>query len=168
MPKFLFQTIAFEERISKADDQRRRGALRQEACALGDAARDDGRDGRSEGGEEEELHERHALTIEALGGAGNGFGVGEEIDAVGDGVADEKIRDGRNGEIDKDFDEGVDLILVAHRADFEEGEAAVHGEDENGADQQKEDVGAGGQGVHCQWCGLHAVPPKAPKSCLSR
>ena len=69
---------AFEERIDEADQQERRGELRVEARALGDAAGDDRRNRGGERQQEEELDELVAVLLRQR------LGAGEEVDAVGD------------------------------------------------------------------------------------
>ena len=103
--------------------------------ALGDAARDDRRDRGREGAEEEELDQLEALRLKRLCAAADHVGALKKRDAVGDAVADEEVGDRRDREVDQDLDQRVDLVLVAHGADFEEREAAVHGEHQNRADQ---------------------------------
>ena len=44
--------------------------------------------------------------------------------------------------------QGVDLVLLADRADLEEGEAPVHGEHQDGAHQHEEDIRADLQLLH--------------------
>ena len=79
---------ALEERVHEADDDGRGDELRAEARALGNAARDDGRNGRREGQQEEELHQRVAVV------QGQVIGSHQEGGAVGHRVADEEVGDG--------------------------------------------------------------------------
>jgi hypothetical protein len=72
---------AFEEGIDEADDQKGRGQLRVELGTLGDAARNDRRDRRREGQQEEEARQLEAILLQQR------FGAGEEVDAVGDAVS---------------------------------------------------------------------------------
>ena len=88
---------AFEERIDERDEQERRRDLRIELRALGDAARHDRRNRRGERQQEEELDELVAVLLRER------RRVGEERDAVGDRVADEEVRDRRDGEVDQDL-----------------------------------------------------------------
>jgi len=104
---------------------------------LGDAARDNRRNRRREGQQEEEADERVAVVL------GEYAGAGEELHAVGDRIADEEIGDRRDREVDEDLHERVDLVLFADGAQFEEREARVHREDHGRAKQQEEGVGAG-------------------------
>ena len=46
---------------------------------------------------------------------------------------DEKIGNGRHGEIGDDFDHGIDLIFFPHRAHFQKRETGVHGKHQNRA-----------------------------------
>jgi hypothetical protein len=123
-----------EHGVEEADDERGGGALRTELGALGNAARDDGRDRRGEGREKEEPDEAQALGIEAFARAVQLLDTDEEGNAVGDGIADEEVGHRRDGEIDQDLAQRIDLVLVAHGAGLEESEAAVHGEHEHRAD----------------------------------
>jgi hypothetical protein len=125
-----------EERIDEADEDRGRHELRHEARALGDAAGDDRRDRRRERQQEEELDERVAVLRREHVGAD------EEVHAVGDAVADEEVGDGRDREVDHDLDQRVDLVLRAHGAELEEGEAAVHGQHHDRAEQDEECIAA--------------------------
>ena len=152
----------FEERIKQADYERRCHALRQEACALGDAAGDDGRDRRRKGAQEEELDERQALRTEARDAATavQPRRADEERNAVSDRVADQKVGKCRDSEVDQDFAQRVDLVLVADRASLEKGEAAVHGKDENCAHKQKQDVGATLQSLDGRLKFRHAPAPR--------
>src|SRR5690606_38156308 len=104
---------AFEEGIDEADDEEGGGELRVEARTFGDAARDDGRNRGGEGEQEEELGQAVAVVF------GQDCGTAEEVDTVGDAVADEEIGERRYREIDQDLDQGVDLVLLAHGAELE-------------------------------------------------
>ena len=57
-------------------------------------------------------------------------------------VADEEVDGGRDGEIDQDLDQRVDLVLPPDGPDLEEGEAAVHGEHEDRPHQHEEKIAA--------------------------
>ena len=105
-----------------------------EAGAFGDAAGDDGRNGGGEGEQEEELHHLVAALL------GQHFGAVEEVSAVGHGVADEKVGDGRDTEIGQDLDQCIDLVLLADGAEFKKGEARVHGQNHDGPEQDEEGV----------------------------
>ena len=133
---------AFEERIDEADEQERRGELRIEPRTLGDAAGDDRRDRRGEREQEEELDELEAALLRER------LGAGEEVDAVGDRVADEEVRDRGDGEVDDDLHQRVHLVLLAHGAELEEGEAGVHREHHDRAQQDEQGVAACLQGFH--------------------
>src|SRR5581483_11286807 len=140
---------ALVERVEQADHGEGGGKLRLEAGALGDAA---GHDGRHRGGErqqEEEAGQLEAALLRQLRRRG------EEVHAVGDAVADEEIGQGGDGKVAEDLDQGVDLVLLAHRAQLEEGEAGVHGQDHDGAEQDEKDVSRGPGGVH--WDGSFGV-----------
>ncbi|MNO63329.1 hypothetical protein D3C76_540350 [compost metagenome] len=126
---------AFEEGIDEGHDQRGGAQLRAEFGALGDAAGNDRRDGRGEGQQEEELHQRVAVLRRQL------LRRLEEVHAIGDPVADEEIGQGGDGEVGEDLRQRVDLVLQPHRADFEKGETGVHGQDHDRADEDEKRVG---------------------------
>ena len=98
-----------------------------ELGAFGDAAGNDCRDGCGEGQQKEELHHLVAALL------GQHFGAGEEVDSVGDGVADEEVGEGGDAKVGQDFDQRIDLVLLADRAEFEKGEACMHREHHDGA-----------------------------------
>jgi hypothetical protein len=58
---------------------------------------------------------------------------GEEVDAVGDAVADEEVGNRRHAEIREDLDQRVDLILAANGAEFEKSKAGMHCQHHDGA-----------------------------------
>jgi len=117
-----------------------------EARALGDTARDDRRNRGGEGHQEEELDQIVAAMAEAVAlagrGAGQHRGVGQEVGAVGDHVADEKIGHCRDRQVDQDLDQRVDLVLAPDRADFEKREAAMHGQHHHRAHQDEKYIAA--------------------------
>ena len=57
--------------------------------------------------------------------------------AVGDVIADKEVGHGGDAEVGHDLDEGIDLVLVAYRAHFQEGKAGMHGQHHNGADKDE-------------------------------
>ncbi|MDT4791395.1 hypothetical protein FQZ97_238400 [compost metagenome] len=133
---------SLEKGIDEGDDQQRGAELRAEPGALGDAAGNDGRDGRGEGQQEKELHQRVTMV------GGQHAGRFKEGHAIGDPVADEEIGQGRDRKIGKDLRQGVDLVLLAHRTHFEESEAGVHGQYHDRAHQDEQSVGTVDQGFH--------------------
>src|SRR5690606_13490590 len=70
-PEISIPDRTFEQRISEADHQRRRGALRYKASALGDASRNNCRHGRCKRREKEEPDKLIALV--AADGLGTGI-----------------------------------------------------------------------------------------------
>jgi hypothetical protein len=108
--------------------------LRIEARALGDAAGHDGGNRRGEGQQEEELDQVVAILCRQH------LGARIEADAVGDAVADEEIGDGGDRKIGEDLDQGVDLVLLAHRAEFEKGKPRVHGQHHDAAQQNEQNI----------------------------
>ena len=96
----------------------------------------------------------------------------EKTGAVGDHVADEEVTDGRGGEVADDLDQRVDLVLVAHGADLEEGEAGVHGQHHDGAEQHEEDVDTRLDGLHgillgCEFGVIKQVSGQSDKNYFS-
>jgi hypothetical protein len=133
---------AFEHRVHQAHQHRGGDELRAEARPFGDAAGDDGGNRRREGQQEEELHQFVAVLRRQR------LGTDEEADAVGHGVADEEVGDGRDREVDQDLHQRIDLVLLAHRAQFQEGEAGVHGQHHHGTEQDEKGIGALAHRVH--------------------
>ncbi|MCY1430698.1 hypothetical protein D9M71_466490 [compost metagenome] len=72
----------------------------------------------------------------------------EKGHAVGDPVPDEEVGQGRNREVGENLRQGVDLVLLAHGADLEEGETGMHGQHHYGAHQDEQGVGTVDQGLH--------------------
>ena len=151
---------ALEEWIDERHERERRGDLRIEARTLGDAARHDGRNG---GGEREQEEEAHELVAVALCQHRR---TGEEARAVRDGVADEEIGDGRDGEVDQDLHQRVDLVLAPHGPELEEGEARMHREHHHGTEQDEQRVGAGLERFHRRSPGGCAARA-ASRACLA-
>ncbi len=143
---------SLERGVNQSDDDGGRRGLRPEPRALGDAAGNDRRHRRGEGEQEEKFDQVVARRTELVAVAGDlpgqHLGAGEEIDAVGDRVADEEIGERRNREIAQDLDERVDLASAPHGADFEKREAGVHGEHHRRAHEQKQYVGTRFKLVH--------------------
>lgn len=133
---------AFEEGVDERHDKRRGAQLRREARTFGDPPRDDRGNRGSEGQQEEALDQRIAVVGSQLSSRL------QEVHAIGDPVADEEIDQCGDGEITEDLRQRVDLVLVAHGAHFEKGEAGVHGEHQNGAHEDEQGVGAVDEGVH--------------------
>jgi len=71
-----------------------------------------------------------------------------EAHAVGDPIAYKEIGQGGDGEVAEDLRQGVDLVFLTHRPDFQKREAGVHGQDHDRTDQDKQGIGAVDQGVH--------------------
>lgn len=61
--------------------------------------------------------------------------------AVGDPIAYKEISQGRDGEVAEDLRQGVDLVFLAHGADFQERKTGVHGQHHDRANQNKQGVG---------------------------
>jgi hypothetical protein len=88
----------------------------------------------------------------------------EEVDTVRDGVTHEEVGDGGDGEVGKDLDQGVHLVLLADRAEFEESEAGVHRENHDPAEQDEQRVRAGLVCVH----GAAALTDEVHQRCKKR
>jgi len=56
-----------------------------------------------------------------------------KINSVSHCIADAEIDDGADGKVDDNFYQGVDLVFLAYRADFQKSETAMHGEYHGGA-----------------------------------
>ena len=95
------------------------------------------------------------------GGAGKNGGTGKEIDAIGNAISDKEIGNGRYRKIDNDFNQGVDLVLFAHGANFKEGETGMHRKHHNGAHQDEKHVRGSLES-------LHKASPRLLKSVSSR
>ena len=125
---------SLEQRIDETDQQKCRGKLRIEASPLRDAAGNDGGYGRRERQQEKELDQGIAMILDEMTRALI------KMHAIGQIVADEEIGDGRYGEIDENFHQGIDLILAANRAQFQKRESGMHGQHHDGAEQDKQDI----------------------------
>jgi hypothetical protein len=133
----LVPGYAFKEGIDEADEHEGGDQLRVEFGSLGNAAGNDGRDRRRESQQEEELGQFVTVLRHQR------FDAAEEIDPVGDAVANEEVGYGRHAEIGQNLDQRIDLVLFANRADLKEGKACVHGQHHDGAEQDKQYVAAG-------------------------
>ena len=156
---------AFKKRIDEADDRGRCNQLRPKARTLGNASRNNGRNGRSKSEQKEKAHQIESTLLRQL------LGTHEEVRAIGDAIADQEIHHGGDRKIHQDLHQGIHLVLLAHRAQFQKGKAGVHGEHHDGAKQEKKGVGALVAGVHgvlrCGKCGNGALA-KAPCTLLSK
>ena len=91
---------------------------------------------------------RRWLGVGALGLAQQLFGRFQERYAVGDRKADQEIDDGGNRPVGEDLDKGVDLVLLADRAQFQKGKAGVHGQHHDAAQQDEKRIRALFQCIH--------------------
>lgn len=87
----------------------------------------------------------------------------EEVDAIGDPVAYKEVHQRRDGKIAEDLRQGVDLVLVAYSAHFEEREAGMHGQHQNGAHQNEQGIGTVDKGVHRAVHVFHEIGRPAEK-----
>ena len=76
----------------------------------------------------------------ALSSSRDRLRVGKEIHPIGNRVTDEEIHGCGDGEIDQNFDQCIDLIFVAYRADLKKGKSGMHGKNQNGPEQDKEHI----------------------------
>ncbi len=109
-----------EKRVHEPDQQKRSGYLRIEFRAFRYPAGHDSGNRGCESEQEEKLDQLIAVVLSQM------CRPVEELDAVGDVIADKKIGYGRHGEIRQDLYQGVNLILAANGAEFEKREAGVH------------------------------------------
>ena len=135
---------AFKKRIDQSYNDPGSQKLRPEFRALGNSTRDDSRNGRRKGQQEEEFNQRQALlTIRFVAAiATNSGGRGQKVHAIGDRIADKEISQSRHTEIRKNFDHGIDLVFLAHRTHFQKSKASMHSKHQNGAHKNKKDVTA--------------------------
>ena len=64
------------------------------------------------------------------------------MDAVGHGVAHKEVSQRRDREIHQYLDQRIDLVLLANRAQLQEGEPRMHGEHHDGAQKNEQGIGA--------------------------
>ena len=131
-----------EERVDETDEEKRRRQLGLKAGTLGNAAGNDGGNRSREGEEKEELHQFVAVLLRQDAGAAH------EIGTVGHPIANEEVSDGGHGKIGEYLDQGIDLILPAHRAQFEKSKTGVHGKHHDGAQEHEQDICAGSNSIH--------------------
>jgi hypothetical protein len=127
---------ALEERVDKADDHRGGNQLRPKARPLRNATGNDGRNGRGEGEQKEELHQLVAVLGRQL------LGAHEEARAIGHAIAHQKIGHGGDRKVHQDLDQGIHLVLFADRAQLEKGKTRVHGQHHDAAEQNEQRVRA--------------------------
>jgi len=70
----------------------------------------------------------------------------EESHAIRDPMVYKEI--GRHGEFRDDLHQGLDLVFPANRIHFETGEAGMHGQHPDCAEQDKQGIGTVIQGFH--------------------
>src|SRR5574343_598559 len=135
--KGLVPGDAFKEWINEADEQESGDQLRMKSGPFGNTAGNDGRNGGSEGEQEEELGQLVTVPFHQRVYAG------KEMGTVGNAVADEEIGDGRYPEIAQDLDQGIYLVFFANGAEFEKGKTCVHGQHHDGAEQNEQHLATG-------------------------
>jgi hypothetical protein len=94
----------------------------------------DRRHRRRKGEQEEEFHQLVAIALRQR------FGIDQKTPAIGNRITDEKVRQSRHGKIGQYFYQRIDLVLRAHGPQLKERKARVHGQYQNGAQQQKQGV----------------------------
>ena len=125
--KVLIPDNPLEEGVDQPNDDGRGDQLRVKARTLGNAARDDGRDGRGKSQQKEKLHQLIAVFGRQL------FRAHKKVAAIGHAVADGKVNNGRDGEIHQNLHQRIDLVFFAHRAELEKCKAGVHGQHHDAA-----------------------------------
>ena len=133
---------AFKERIDESHQDEGGGQLGLKPGPLGDASGYDGGYGCSKSQKKKNLTSAYPFSGSEVSCAG------EEIDAVGDAVSNEKIGDGGGAEIGENLHQCVDLILLANRAQFEESKPGVHRQYQDCSEQHEQDITAGFRGIH--------------------
>ena len=129
--KVLVPGNALKEGVNKAHNHRRGDQLGPKLGPLGDAARNDGGNGRRKGQQKEELDQ----VVAVLGG--QLLGPHKEGGAISHAVTDHKINHSGDRKVHQDLDQGVDLVLFANRAQLQEGKSSVHGQHHDAAQQNK-------------------------------
>ena len=124
---------AFENGVDQSNQDGRGDQLRPKLGSLGNAARNNGGNGCGKGGQEEELHQIIATRSKTAPAdlAGNHTGAGQECDAIGHGITHKEIGKGRDRKVCNNFNQGIDLILLANSTELQERESSVHREDWN-------------------------------------
>ena len=132
--KIVVPDQPFKEGIDQPDQSDGGQQLRAKFGALCDASGDDGRNSGCKGEEEKELGELKATVGDQF------VGPNQKVHAVGHAITNEEIGDGADGQVCNDLDQGIDLVLLANRADLEKGKACVHGQHHDGAQQNEQGV----------------------------
>ena len=129
--KVLVPSDALKEGVHKTDNHSSGDQLGPELGPLGNAARNDGGNGRSKGQQEEKLDQVIAIFGRQL------LGTDKEVRAVGHAVANHKINHGGDREVDQDLDQRIDLVLFANCSQLQKRKTGVHGQDHDAAQQYK-------------------------------
>ncbi len=119
--KVLIPDNALEEGVNKTHDHRRGDQLRPELCPLGNAARNDGGVGGGKGQQKEELDQVVAVF------GGQLLGSHKEGVAISYAVTDHKINPSGYRKIHQDFDQRIDLVLFADRAQLQKSKTSAQG-----------------------------------------
>ena len=125
--EMLIPDNALEEGVDQPDDHCRGDQLGVKTGTLGNAARDDGRNGRRKSQQKEKLHQLIAVFGCQL------FGAHKKVAAIGHAVADGKVNNGRDGEVHQNLHQRIDLVFFAHRAELEKCKAGMHGQHHDAA-----------------------------------
>mmetsp|Transcript_10538 Transcript_10538/g.30002 ORF Transcript_10538/g.30002 Transcript_10538/m.30002 type:complete len:200 (+) Transcript_10538:935-1534(+) len=112
-----------------------------EGAALRHGARHDSGGSGGEGPLEQPVGVRGAASHDVPGGADEAAGAR----AVGQRVANDVPDEGAQASVHHILDKDVLGVLGSHAASLEEGETGLHEEHEDGAEQQPENVGVGGE-----------------------
>ena len=77
-----------------------------------------------------------------LGARSKLFRADEEAGPVGNRVANQEVHDRGDRKVDQDLDQGIDLIFLSDRSQFEKGKTGMHGQHHDAAQQNEQSVGA--------------------------
>ncbi len=64
------------------------------------------------------------------------------MDSIGNRIADQKINNGGNRPVGKDFDKGIHLVFTPHGTNFQKCESGVHSKNHHGSKQQEQNISA--------------------------
>ena len=127
----------FKEGVYKANQQESRSQLRVKFGTFGNAARNNGGNSGREGQQEEKLCQFKTIFRHQR------FDATEEVDTIGNPIADKEIRYGRHGKISQNFNQCVYLVFLAYRPEFEKGKTCMHRQHHDGAKQDKQHIATG-------------------------
>src|SRR5210317_1904867 len=112
----------FKERVGEPRKDSSGKNLGPETCPLGYATGDDCRDAGCETEQKEEADQFVTLV-----GAEQALCCHEEMNTVGDRVADQEVDDGGDRPVSKDLHQSIGLTFLPDSTDFEKRKASMHG-----------------------------------------